>query len=75
MIIDYGYKTFSGRTLTNAQVDALNAVQERIDAFEAEGKPVPEHLLNGRHNLFLTFTTHDWSASTVTVKPQRNVSM
>jgi hypothetical protein len=71
MTIDYGYKTFSGRTLTNGQVDALNAVQDRIDGFEAEGRPVPEHLLTGRHNLFLTFTTHDWSTSTVSVKPQQ----
>ena len=73
MTIEYGHKTFTGRTLTNTQVDALNAVQDRIDWFEAEGRPVPEHLLNGRHNLFLTFSINDWSTATVTVKPQQAI--
>ena len=71
MTIEYGHKTFTGRTLTNTQVDALNAVQDTIDSFEAQGRPVPQNLLNGRHNLFLTFSINDWSTATVTVKPQQ----
>jgi hypothetical protein len=71
MKFQYGYKTFTGRTLSDRQVDALNAFQDQIDSFEAEGKPVPEHLLNGRHNLFTTFTTHDWSRSDCHVRPQQ----
>lgn len=73
MRFEYGYRTFTGRVLTNQQVDALNTVQDRIDSFEEEGKPIPEYLLSGRHNLFLTFTTNDWSASNYFVKPQQAI--
>lgn len=71
MKIEYGYKTFSGRVLTDRQVDALNAVQDHIDSFVEEGRPVPENLLNGRHNIFTTFTIHDWSNSNYIVVPKQ----
>lgn len=69
----YGHKNSFGDILTNQQVDALNAVQDRIDSFEEEGKPVSEHLLSGRHNLFTTFMTHDWSASDYFVMPKQAI--
>lgn len=68
---EYGFKAFNDRFLSDRQVDALNAVQDRIDSFEEEGKPVSEHLVNGRRNLFVAFILNDWSASDYCVKPQQ----
>ena len=53
--LHYGYKAYTGKVLHNDQVDRYNALQDRINAFINEGRPVPEHLLNGSHHLFATF--------------------
>jgi len=46
-----GEKLWNGRTVTQSLADAYNSMTARIATFEAAGLPVPEHLLNGRHNL------------------------
>ena len=50
-----GDKLFNGATVTKALADAYNAATARIESFERDGKPIPEHLLNGRHNLLASF--------------------
>ena len=51
-MIPYNYKTFTGTTLSKCQIDSYNALQARINQFIAEGRAVPEYLLNGSHNMF-----------------------
>ena len=46
-----GEKLWNGRTVTASLAAAYNALTRKIAAFEAAGLPVPENLLNGRHNL------------------------
>lgn len=46
-----GEKLWNGATVTPQRAAAYNAIQARIAAFMAEGKPAPEQLLNGAHNL------------------------
>lgn len=35
-----------------AQCEAYNRACERVASFERAGRPAPQELLNGRHNLF-----------------------
>lgn len=46
-----GEKLWNGAIVSPQLADAYNAATARIDAFVTAGKPVPENLLNGRHNL------------------------
>lgn len=46
-----GEKLWNGATVTRELAIAYNSAQARIAAFVAEGRPVPDHLLNGAHNL------------------------
>lgn len=46
-----GERLWNGTIVTKYLADAYNNVSERIRKFEEDGKPVPEYLLNGRHNL------------------------
>jgi len=46
-----GEKLWNGATVTPQLAAAYNAIQARIAAFRAEGKPAPEQLLNGAHAL------------------------
>lgn len=46
-----GDKLFSGAIVTAQGAAAYNRASARIAAFEAAGRPAPEHLLNGRHNI------------------------
>jgi len=47
-----GDRLFSGAVISAAEAAAYNRASARIESFEREGRPVPEYLLNGRHNLF-----------------------
>lgn len=44
-------RLWNGRIVTKPLAAAYNAINERIERFERDGLPVPEQLLNGRHNL------------------------
>ena len=50
-VMPYDYRLWNGETATRGQVDAYNATQDKISAFRARGKPVPDNLLNGAFNL------------------------
>lgn len=46
-----GERLWNGALVTPQLAAAYNAASERIESFEAQGRPAPEQLLNGRHNL------------------------
>lgn len=46
-----GSRLWNGATVTPHLAAAYNSMSDRIAAFEAQGRPAPEQLLNGRHNL------------------------
>lgn len=46
-----GQRLWNGALVTPQLASAYNAMQERIEQFRNEGRPVPENLLNGAHNL------------------------
>ena len=46
-----GSRLWNGAVVTPQLAAAYNSASERIEAFEREGRPAPEQLLNGRHNL------------------------
>jgi len=46
-----GDRLWNGVIVTEQLARAYNSLTERIERFKAEGRTVPENLLNGRHNL------------------------
>lgn len=46
-----GYRLWNGVVVSAQLAAAYNAASDRIAAYEAAGRPIPEELLNGRHNL------------------------
>ena len=52
-----GDKLWNGVIVSQALADAYNAATARIESFEKAGRPVPEYILNGRHNLIASATT------------------
>lgn len=46
-----GEKLWNGAIVTEALAATYNALSLKIEAMEREGRKVPGHLLNGRHNL------------------------
>ena len=53
--LEVGYKTYTGKVITKAiQVQSYNQLQDRINSFIVEGREIPEELLNGSHNLFVS---------------------
>jgi hypothetical protein len=50
-MIKPGERLWNGATVTAQLADAYNAMTRRVEGFERAGIPVPEYLLNGRHNL------------------------
>ena len=52
-ILPYGYKAFTGKILSDYQVDGYNRIQERINSFMEASLPVPEEILNESHKYFL----------------------
>lgn len=50
-MIKAGERLWNGAIVTPEFAAVYNAMQSRIQSFKDEGKPVPEYLLNGSHNL------------------------
>ena len=46
-----GERLWNGAIVTTYLAQAYNKITDRVEAFKAEGRIVPEYLLNGRHNL------------------------
>jgi hypothetical protein len=53
-MLPYGYKTYTGKKLSNESVDYLNALYSRCNAFILAGRKAPIELLNGIHNTIVT---------------------
>lgn len=51
-----GETLFNGARVSKHLAEAYNRVNDHIHAWKALGKPAPEHLLNGRHNLIASAT-------------------
>ena len=51
-MLEAGYKTFTGRILTQSDCDAYNRVQADINKRIDNGVSVPEFMLNESHRLF-----------------------
>lgn len=56
-MLKVGDKLWNGATVSAALADAYNAATERIEGFKRAGLPVPDYLLNGRHNLIASIPT------------------
>jgi len=50
-MLKQGEKLWNGATVSGGLAAAYNSIQARIASFEAAGKPAPDYLLNGAHNL------------------------
>ena len=46
---EVGYRTYTGRILTEADCAVLNPIVDRMISFEKEGKDIPAELLNSHH--------------------------
>ena len=51
-LMPYGYKAWTGTIFSDSQVDAYNAIQNRIERFRKDLGYIPEYLLNASSNLF-----------------------
>lgn len=51
MRLTLGERLWNGAVVSEALASAYNALCDRIEAFERDGKPAPQNLLNARHNL------------------------
>ncbi len=54
-MIKAGERLWNGAIVSQDFADVYNRLQERIDGFRRDGKPVPENLLNGSHNLIASY--------------------
>ena len=52
-----GDRLFTGAIVTAGFAATYNAATAKIEAFRAAGKPAPENLLDGRHNLLNSYAT------------------
>ena len=53
--ISTGYKTYTGKVLTEKDMPMIqryNMLQDVVDRYIAEGRPVPEVELNDKHAVF-----------------------
>lgn len=50
-MLKVGEKLWNGATVTPQLAAAYNSISAKIAAIEATGRPAPDNLLNGRHNL------------------------
>lgn len=50
-MLQSGEKLWNGAIVTPQLAACYNSLQERIASFRDAGKPVPDYLLNGAHNL------------------------
>lgn len=54
-MIKAGERLWNGAIVSADFAATYNAMQSRIQSFKDEGKPVPEYLLNGSHNLIASY--------------------
>ena len=54
-LVPYGYTLFNGYAMTDGQVDAYNATQDRINQFIRDNMPVPEYEL---HDSYMRIAVH-----------------
>jgi hypothetical protein len=52
-----GERLFTGAIVSPQMAATYNAATDKIEAFKRAGLPVPENLLNGRHNLINSYAT------------------
>lgn len=52
-----GHTLWNGITVTQGMADAYNATQDTIEAFHAEGRPAPQHVLDGAFNIINGITS------------------
>lgn len=57
--LPHGYKSHSGVVWSNSQVDKYNDIQDQINDYIKKGQKPPENLLNGSHNLMVSFSQKD----------------
>ncbi len=57
-MLPYGFTAFTGKVWPDCHVDSYNGVQDTINSFITAGLPVPEYLLNGSHNLFISYSNN-----------------
>lgn len=50
--IPYGYVAYNGKVLSNRQVDRYNQIQDEINRWIMDGRPVPEWLLDWSFRYF-----------------------
>jgi len=50
-MLTVGQRLWHGGIVSAEFAATYNAIQEKIAAFQNNGKPVPENILNGSHNL------------------------
>lgn len=56
-ILKEGDRLYTGAIVSAQFAETYNALSKQILFFEARGVEAPEHLLNGRHNLFNSYAT------------------
>ncbi len=61
-MLTVGEKLWNGATVTPSLAQAYNSIQSRIAGFQADGRTVPEYLLNGSHNLINSAPKDDFEA-------------
>jgi hypothetical protein len=47
------YVSYTGAILNETQCQAYNAMTEKCNSYLRLGLPVPDHILDGKHNLFV----------------------
>ena len=52
-----GDRLFTGAIVSRQFAETYNAATAKIETFREAGIPVPENLLNGRHNMLAAFAT------------------
>lgn len=57
LMIEYGFRSYTGVVWTRAHVEAYNQYQKKINQWLDVAGYVPEQLLNGSHNLFEAFSS------------------
>ena len=57
-----GARLWNGATVTPSLAAAYNSIQARIASFTDAGKPAPDYLLNGAHNLIAGAPKDDGAA-------------
>lgn len=55
-LLSHGFIAFTGQKWADCQVDNYNAIQCSINQFIQHNMQIPDYLLKGSHNLFLSYS-------------------